>query len=375
MRFKFKIQKYQTDAVDSVVNVFEGQPFVDNLAYRLDSGKNIDYETEAYKNADIILDDVALLKNIKTIQSNNSIKQSSALFNALGKCQLDVEMETGTGKTYVYIKTMFELNKKYGWSKYIIVVPSVAIREGVYKSFQMLETHFYEQYGKKIRFNIYTSKNLGLIDTFSTDGGINVLIINSQAFATSMKENGRSKESKIMYSKRDEFASRRPIDVLSANKPIVILDEPQRLEGAATQTGIAKFNPLFTINFSATHRVTHNLVYALDALDAYNQKLVKKIQVKTVEVENLRGTSAYMYLDDIVLSRNNPPRAKIEIQTKLTSGTITTATKLFDVKDNLEVESGLKVYEGYVVSNIDAIKGQVEFLNGCILRKGEVQGM
>lgn len=194
-------------------------------------------------------------------------------------------METGTGKTYVYIKTMFELNKQYGWSKYIIVVPSIAIREGVAKSFNMLEDHFMEYYGKKARWFVYDSKNLQQLDSFSSDSGLSVMIINTQAFAASMKEGGRSKESRIIYSKRDEFGSRRPIDVIAANYPIIIMDEPQKMEGKATQEGVKRFNPLFVLNYSATHRTKHDTIYALDALDAYRQKLVKRIHVKGFEVK------------------------------------------------------------------------------------------
>lgn len=185
-------------------------------------------------------------------------------------------METGTGKTYVYIKTMFELNKRYGWSKFIVVVPSIAIREGVKKSFEITADHFMEHYGKKARFFVYNSSNLNQLDNFSSGSGINVMIINTQAFASSLKEDGRSKEARIIYSKRDEFGSRRPIDVIKANRPIIILDEPQKMGGAVTQKALKNFNPLFTLNYSATHAVQHNTVYVLDALDAFNKRLVKK---------------------------------------------------------------------------------------------------
>ena len=175
---------------------------------------------------------------------------------------------------------MFELNKQYGWNKFIIVVPSIAIREGVKKSMEMTVEHFMEYYGKKARFFVYNSSDLNALDKYSSDAGINVMIINTQAFASSLKEGAKNKESRIIYSVRDDFGSRRPIDVIKVNRPIVILDEPQKMGGAATQKGIKNFNPLFTINYSATHKNHHNEVYVLDALDAYNKKLVKKIQVK-----------------------------------------------------------------------------------------------
>ena len=318
MKFNFKIQQYQTDAVDAVVKVFHGQGFYDAISYIRDLGKyknpqqvsflSFDGTTEVidpfddtgYKNEVVELSDEQLLKNIQTLQSQSNIKLSKELNKDLGCCSLDIEMETGTGKTYVYIKTMFELNKKYGWSKFIVVVPSIAIREGVKKSFEITADHFMEHYGKKARFFIYNSSNLNQLDNFSSSSGINVMIINTQAFAASLKEGGRSKESRIIYSKRDEFGSRRPIEVIAANRPIIILDEPQKMGGDVTQKSLKKFNPLFSLNYSATHAKQHNTVYVLDALDAFNKRLVKKIEVKGFEVKNFRGTDSYLYLEQIV---------------------------------------------------------------------------
>jgi len=247
MKFNFKIQQYQTDAVDAVVRIFQGQGFYDKISYIRDRGKvkaepyqmtlgMSDEELEVidplndtgYKNEAVELSDEQLLHNIQTLQSQNNIKLSASLVKDLGRCSLDIEMETGTGKTYVYIKTMFELNKKYGWSKFIVVVPSIAIREGVKKSFEITADHFMEHYAKKARLFIYNSSNLNQLDNFSSSSGINVMIINTQAFASSLKEDGKSKEARIIYSKRDEFGSRRPIDVIKANRPIIILDEPTR---------------------------------------------------------------------------------------------------------------------------------------------------
>ncbi len=378
MKFRFKIQQYQTDAVENTVAVFTGQPSHRVAEYRRDLGKRsqqqIDFEGETgFRNHHIELDRRTLLKNINAIQNLYDITQSATLSKGVGAVNLDIEMETGTGKTYVYIKTMFELNKQYGWSKFIIVVPSIAIREGVAKSFKMLEEHFMEYYGKKARWFIYNSSNLQQLDSFSSDSGLSVMIINTQAFAASMKEGGKSKESRIIYSKRDEFGSRRPIDVIAANHPIIIMDEPQKMEGDATQAGIKRFNPLFVLNYSATHKTKHDTIYALDALDAYRQKLVKRIHVKGFEVKNLRGTSSYLYLDNIVLSPKQPPMARIEIETKTASGTIVRKIKTFGVGDNLREESGLAQYDGFTVSEIN-VNGYVTFLNGITIRRGEVFG-
>lgn len=381
MKFKFKIQQYQTDAVENTVAVFQGQPSHTLSTYRRDLGtyrdQRITYKEEetGYGNHRLELDKQTMLRNIRFVQNLYDITPSETLAKGVAPINLDIEMETGTGKTYVYIKTMFELNKQYGWSKFIVVVPSIAIREGVAKSFSMLEEHFMELYGKKARWFVYNSSNLQQLDSFSSDSGLSVMIINTQAFASSMKEGGRSKESLIIYSKRDEFGSRRPIDVIAANNPIVIIDEPQKMgaEDSATQTGIKRFNPLFTLNYSATHKTKHDTVYALDALDAYRQQLVKRIHVKGFELKNLRGTSGYMYLDSIELSPKRPPMARIEIETKTASGTIVRKTKTFGTGDSLREESGLAEYEGFTLSEINA-KGYVTFLNGVTLRRGEVIG-
>ncbi|PJJ42132.1 type III restriction-modification system endonuclease [Hallerella succinigenes] len=379
MKFKFKIQQYQTDAVECIARVFDGEPCIDKTLYRRDIGKvdspmlRLENE-EGFSNHELVQSEGNLLENIRQLQLENDIKKSEKLNKNLGLVNLDIEMETGTGKTYVYIKSMFELNKRYGWSKFVVVVPSIAIREGVAKSFEMLETHFFEHYGKKAKWFVYDSSNLQKIDSYSSDAGINVMIINTQAFASSMKEGANNKESKIIYSERDEFASRKPIDVLAANRPIIIMDEPQKMEGAATQAGLKRFNPLFTLYFSATHKTDHNLIYALDALDAYNKKLVKKIQVKGFEISNIPGIKDYMYLDDIVKSKNKAPIAKIEVNVKLKSGVITRKILSFVAGDKLETATGLQVYKGLEVLNIDPERSSVTFVNDVVLSKGQVVG-
>ena len=405
MKFNFKIQQYQTDAVDAVVKVFNGQGFHDKFSYIRDKGKvkkeyGIDGEVVSqgnqmsfqtvgtqleyddidelsdtgYKNELVELSDEQLLSNIQALQRQNNIKLSNSLVKDMGRCSLDIEMETGTGKTYVYIKTMFELNKKYGWSKFIVVVPSIAIREGVKKSFEITADHFMEHYGKKARFFIYNSSNLNQLDNFSSSSGINVMIINTQAFASSLKEDGRSKEARIIYSKRDEFGSRRPIDVIKANRPIIILDEPQKMGGDVTQKALKNFNPLFTLNYSATHKKQHNLVYVLDALDAFNKKLVKKIEVKGFEVKNFRGTDSYLYLEQIVLSSKKPPMAKIELEIGYNKS-INRETRILGVGDDLYyVSQEMEQYKGYTISEIDPLRGTVTFTNGEVIKAGDVVG-
>lgn len=387
MKFNFKIQQYQTDAVNAVAAVFNGQGFHDKVSYIRDLGKietnnmqmeigdvnDTDNDT-GFKNEIVELSDEQLLKNIQTIQTQNNIKISSSLVKNLGRCSLDIEMETGTGKTYVYIKTMFELNKRYGWSKFIVVVPSIAIREGVKKTFEITSDHFMEYYGKKARFFVYNSANLNQLDNFSQSSGINVMIINTQAFAASLKEGGRSKESRIIYSERDEFGSRRPIDVIAANRPIIILDEPQKMGGEVTQKALKNFKPLFSLNYSATHAKQHNLVYVLDALDAFNKRLVKKIEVKGFQVKNFRGTDSYLFLEQIVLSAKNPPMARIELEIGYNKS-INRETRNCNVGDDLYyISKEMEQYKGYTVSEINPISGTVTFTNGEVIKCGDVNG-
>ncbi len=397
MQLKFKNQQFQADACDAVCGVFEGQPNAGPLAYLRDVGRGETYKgmlqipgmpgqlatEEGYGNATVVLSPDQLLANVRSMQRRNRIPESDKLHAELGAAQLDVEMETGTGKTYVYTKTMFELNKRYGWTKFVIVVPSVAIREGVYKSLQATEQHFFEQYGKSLKYFIYNSSRLNELDAYSQSSDINVMIINMQAFNTSMKEGGRSKEARIMYSERDDFGSRRPIDVLAANHPIVIQDEPQKMGGAATQAGIARFQPLFCLNYSATHRVRHNMVYVLDALDAYNQRLVKRIEVKGFELKNMRGTDGYLYLSNIIVSRNHEPQAVIEYKKMGSGGAVRKVVGRFDTGDSIYDVSGTTKLEAYrdfviapdgIVPDMDGRTGYVKFLNGVTLEKGQVYG-
>lgn len=282
---------------------------------------------------------------------------------------------------------MYELNKLYGWSKFIIVVPSIAIREGVAKSFETMQEHFANEYGKRIQFFIYNSKQLSKIDAFASDSGLYVMIINTQAFNTSMNEEkskgeGRSGDAtaRIIFSKRDEFGSRRPIDILAQTNPIMIIDEPQSVLGAnkdnATRKGIAKFRTLFTLLYSATHRKgdIYNMVYRLDAMDAYNRKLVKKIEVKGITQQGSTATNGFVYLDQIVIGKGNP-QARISFDVKTANGFKQT-TKLVGEGFNLyEQSGGLAEYENhFIVERIDGVAGTVRFLNGIVLNEGDAVG-
>ena len=393
MKFKFKVQPYQTNAVKDVVDCFDGQPMTSGPSYRIDLGRKAQASAfdEGFKNADLALTDIQLLENIRKVQRRNNLPVSQTLSDfttfrskkgesapakttymrdalAATRLHLDVEMETGTGKTYCYIKSIFEMNKRHGWSKFIIMVPSIAIREGVYKSLQITADHFTEGYGKKARFFIYNSKRLHELESFSSDAGINVMVINIQAF------NARGADNRRIYEELDDFQSRKPIDVIASNHPILILDEPQKMEGSATMAALPKFKPLFILRYSATHRTLHNQLHRLDALDAYNQKLVKKIAVRGIQTRGLAGTNAYLYLEGIDISKKAPV-ARIEMEVKLKSGKIKRQLRRLKIRDDpFAVSNELDQYRGFTISQIDALNDTVEFTNGEILNAGEAIG-
>lgn len=393
MKLKFKVQPYQTNAVEAVVDCFAGQPMSSGLRYRIDPGKAVQMAAfeEGFKNEDIRLTDGQLLSNIQNVQKhqnltpvrslsdfteidrNGQVKPKAMSYKPGAKLNLDIEMETGTGKTYCYIKTIFEMNKLYGWSKFIVMVPSIAIREGVHKSFQITADHFTESYGKRARFFIYNSKRLHELESFSSDAGINVMIINIQAF------NARGADNRRIYDELDDFQSRRPIDVISSNRPILILDEPQKMEGKATLDALPKFNPLMILRYSATHRTNHLKVHRLDALDAYNQKLVKKIAVRGIQTRGLAGTNAYLYLEGIDISKK-APIARIEMEVKQKSGEIKRQLRRLDFGRDLfavsagKTSTGLDQYRGFTISQIDYNNDSVEFTNGLVLQAGETTG-
>ena len=384
MKLQFKIQPFQTQAVESVVDCFVGQPKISGITYRIAPGafnvKSLkkeavpahlgmkDLEGEGFKNADIQIPKNQILENIRSVQKRQNLPLSEKLI-ATDACDinLDVEMETGTGKTYCYIKTIFEMNKRYGWSKFIVVVPSIAIREGVYKSLEITAEHFTETYGKKIRFFIYSSKQLHQLESFSSDGGINVMVINIQAFNATGKDNRR------IYDELDDFQSRRPISVINSNRPILILDEPQKMEGKKTLEALEYFNPLMILRYSATHRRTHNKVHRLDALDAYNQKLVKKIAVRGITVKGLSGTKAYLYLESIEISKK-APLARMEIEVRQGKGIKRIMKRLEKGTDLFTASNELDQYRGFVISQIDAFQDKVEFTNGEVLYAGDATG-
>ena len=378
MKLKFKVQPYQTTAVESVIDCFAGQVNSAGVTYRVDPGRGKQIapagylqtlsESLGFRNAPCQLSDGQVLANIQAVQRRQNLPLSSALVPSAGcNINLDVEMETGTGKTYCYIKTIFELHKLYGWSKFIIVVPSIAIREGVLKALAITAEHFTESYGKKIRFFAYNSRQLHHLESFSSDAGINVMVINIQAFNATGKDNRR------IYDELDDFQSRKPIDVISSNHPILILDEPQKMEGKKTLEALSKFKPLMILRYSATHRTTHNKIHRLDALDAYNLKLVKKIAVRGIAVKGLAGTNAYLYLESIEISKKAPV-ALIEMEVRQGGGIKRIVKRLERGRDLFAESNELDQYKGFVIAQIDATTDTVEFTNGQVLTAGDATG-
>ena len=373
MKLKFKHQKFQADAAKSVVDVFAGQPYL-TANYLIDRGDdkqgtliNDPYFT-GWCNQPIVpqLNGKVILENLNKVQRANLIAPSPKLE---GRYNLTIEMETGVGKTYTYIKTMYELNKHYGWSKFIVVVPSIAIREGVYKSFLVTQEHFAEEYGKKIRFFIYNSAQLTNIDQFASDSAMQVMIINSQAF------NAKGKDARRIYMKLEEFRYRKPIDIIAKTNPILIIDEPQSVEGKQTKERLKEFNPLITLRYSATHKTDsiYNMVYRLDAMEAYNKKLVKKIAVKGVSQSGTTATEGFVYLESINLSDKNPTATiSFDYKGKTIRQVTRKVSEGFNLYDN---SNGMEEYKDrYTITSIDGRDNSVQFANGIKIYAGEVVG-
>lgn len=375
MKIQFKIQQYQTEAVKAVVDCFAGQPYVDGVKYRVDPGHDAAptmYEDSGLRNTEVV-HSLQLLENIQAVQKEGRLSPSSALITSpAASINLDIEMETGTGKTYVYIKTMMELHKRYGWSKYIIVVPSIAIREGVKKSLDITAEHFQQTYGTKPRAFVYNSSRLHELERFSSDAGVQVMIINIQAF------NARGEGARRIREVLDDFQSRKPIDVIAANRPILIIDEPQKFgsdpkKASKSLEALGDFKALFALRYSATHAINHNKVHRLDALDAYNHKLVKKIAVRGITVKGLAGSSAYLYVDGLEVGKGRGfPLARVELEVQTASGIkrqvkrLTQGTRLHDVS------GGIEAYKDLVVVDVDVNRDIIELSNGDTVTAGQI---
>lgn len=394
MKLQFKEQPFQVQAVQAIVDCFDGQPIrtkhftidrtyeVLNLAKSISRGDREDIlftdqklqESIGYRNCLLEINGSQILSNIQKVQRKNVLHESQKLEHINGMksgINLTVEMETGTGKTYTYIRTMYELYEHYGWSKYIVIVPSIAIREGVLKSFEMTRKHFTEIYGHKIEPFIYNSSRPQDIVNFSSDSRISVMIINTQAF------NARGKDARRIYQVLDQFNTRMPIEMIAETNPILIIDEPQSVDGKKTLESMQDFKSLFSIRYSATHKIPYNQIYRLDALDAYNKKLVKKIQVKGISLKGSTGTTGYLYLEEISLSAKRPPYAILEIE-KRAKDSIKKHRLRVNEGDNLYNLSGnLPAYKEHIVTEINGalnkivVKGQDIFPGEILNDKDE----
>ena len=388
MKLQFKEQQFQIDAVQAVVDCFAGQPIrtnrftlersqelimkakmaakgVQTLAFEQDVLENI-----GYRNSPIQITDNQVLENIKSVQRNNDLLESQEIERPRGVrlgYNLTIEMETGTGKTYTYIRTMYELHKHFGWSKYIVIVPSIAIREGVYKSFQITQDHFQELYGHKINPFIYNSGRPQDIENFASESRISVMIINTQAFSA------RGQDARRIRMELDQFGSRRPIDIISQTNPVLVIDEPQSVEGPQTMQSMQDFNPLFTLRYSATHREEYNKIYRLDALDAYNKKLVKKIQVKGINLKGTTGTTGYLYLEQIILSTTKPPVALLEYEKRTQAGVKRVRQQLEKGANLYQLSGEMPQYQNHSIQEIDGYFNRI-VVNGYEIYAGDAVG-
>ncbi|MGC0305542.1 DEAD/DEAH box helicase family protein [Streptococcus sp. CL6.35] len=374
MKLQFKKQQFQLDAVSAIADLFQGQAKNAGVQYMADPGRlksdEVDLVLDAYRNAPIQLSQASIRENVHTMQTRYGLRPSDKLsidmIAGREAYNFSIEMETGTGKTYTYIRTIMELNKRYGWLKFVIVVPSVAIREGVLKSLQIMSSHFQMEYGKQPRYFVYDSSRLSDLDSFANSSDLQIMVINSQAF--------NKKEKDLIHSERENFRWRRPIDVLAAMNPIMIIDEPQSVEGKQTKERLKDFKPLFTLRYSATHKEKHDMVYRLDAMDAYNQKLVKKIAVKAIEQTGTTGTQGYLYLQEIIPQKTGAPKAKIEFEVKTHSG-VKRKLKVVEEPFDLYAESGnLSAYKGMTLSHFDARENKLQVGVTQELYVGEVIG-
>lgn len=380
MKLQFKYQQFQADAVDAVCNVFRGQPFK-RAQFMVDRGDDNNVQlhgTEVIGWCNNALSpqlSTTVLRNLRDVQTKSGVRPLSTNvdYSLNDKLALTIEMETGTGKTYTYIKTIFELNKRYGWSKFIVVVPSIAIREGVYKSFQITQDHFADDYdGKRCRFFIYDSSHLADIRSFAAGDGINVMIMNTQAF------NARGEAARRINRELDEFNGVKPIDSIAATRPIIIIDEPQSVLGKQTRSRLRDFKPLFYLLYSATHKESFNKVYRLDAVDAYQKKLVKRISVKGIEKVGDTASQGYLYLERINVSSKSNPTATVTMEYSAAdgSGKLIKRSHTLKVGENIyDYSGGIESYRhGYQITDIDAMAGTVSFTGNFDIHEGEILG-
>lgn len=372
-------QEYQKNAINAVVKLFEGQPLNKGEFEISVHGTSLSFSEFGFGN-NLFLTDSELLKNLQQVQTENDLPPSEKLetvayMDTNGDSgtkvvessfpNFTVEMETGTGKTYVYLRSIYEMNKLYGFTKFVIVVPSIAIREGVLKSLQITEDHLQSLYNRpQINYYVYDSKRLPQLKNFATSNAIQVLIINIDSF---------TKDTNIINQYRDSTSGKKPIEFIQAVNPIVILDEPQNMETDIRKKGITNLNPLIVLRYSATHKYLYNLIYKLDPVKAYDLGLVKQIEVDSVFAEH-DSNSAYIKLEDIRASKTKiTAKVKIDINTDNE-----VKRKSFRVDSNnydlYKLSGNREQYKDLLVTTINFQESFIELSNGRVLHKGEVQG-
>ncbi len=378
MRYVFEWLPYQWAATTAACGVFEGQPRR-SAARFLAPGPaaapgELPLPTVAFGNAPLELSEATLLENLRREQRAHGLPLSERLWAGPGRAcavNLDVEMETGTGKTYVYAQTAYELHRRYGWSKFIVMVPSVAIREGVKAALEATADHFCATYGHRAEVDVYDSKRVTTVSDFSADGKLRFLIMNTQAFAA-------RKDTLKIKQQLDALQSQVPLKVLAAARPILILDEPQKMEGKQTESSLKAFCPLFILRYSATHRTRHDLVYRLDAVDAFNQKLVKRISVVGLRERGAMGSGAYLHLAGVEARPEGGPVARLELELRTAGGGVRRTFRTVRRGDDLyALSGGMAQYQaGYDVREVAATDegGRVRFGNGLTLEAGDLVG-
>jgi type III restriction enzyme len=370
-------QDYQLAAIRSVVSLFEGQP-LNKSEFELSGDDNgLAFGELGFGNRIKITED-DLLKNLQKVQSENEVEVSDKLekfcykdVNGEEKLvetsfpNITVEMETGTGKTYVYLRTIYELNKVYGFTKFVIVVPSIAIREGVLKSLQITEEHLQNLYNRTpVNYYVYDSKRLPQLKSYATSNAIQILIINIDSF---------TKDTNIINQERDSTQGKRPIEYIKATNPVLILDEPQNMETDVRKKGVANLNPLFVLRYSATHKYLYNLIYKLDPVKAYDLGLVKQIEVDSVYSQN-DFNDAYVELEKVV-SAKTKITAKIKIDVNTENGvkrkSVNVNAKNFDL---YKLSGSRDQYKDLYITGTSFEEQSIELSDGSVIPKGQSVG-
>ena len=366
--------EYQDSAISSIVDIFEGQEICQSnfsIVREHSKGQKTmgDYDDLGIGNRLELLDD-ELLANIQNIQLRNGLPQSKEL----GSMDFSIEMETGTGKTYVYLKSIFELNKRYGFTKFIIVVPSIAIKEGTKKTLEITSEHFKTLFDNTpYDYFVYDSSNLEQVRDFATSSDIRIMVINIDAFRKSFSDPSKETKANIIHRQNDRLNGQKPIEFIASTNPILIIDEPQSVDNTAkAKEAIETLNPLCRLRYSATHAQKFNLMYKLDSIDAYEQQLVKQIEVANVKLEDT-SNKAYIRVVSVMA---NPRSAKVEIDVNQSGRTTRKVLTLKNGDDLYEKSKGRDVYDGYIINDIYIEKGSeyIEFLNQEIVNLGETIG-